>query len=147
MSYFMVPQGRRPDFSEIPGVEPLSIDRAMEIQKFLREIIQDLTGDGDKSDLYLVWDGSHTSSEIVDEIEIPICMEKIREPKSFASTRLGRVIDACTAAGNSFRIWHEPYPQAHLKVKWCNTVHLLKTTIIEQVRRGENVSVGYAPEI
>lgn len=146
MSYFMVTQGKRPDFSEIPGVEPRPIARAMEIQKFLREIIQDLTGDGDQSDLYLVWDGSHTSSEIVDEIEIPICMKKIRDPDSLASTRLGRVIDACTAAGNSFRIWHFDH-QAHLKVKWCNTVDLLKTTIIEQFRRGQNISVGYAPEI
>ena len=140
MSYFMTTIGKRPDLSGIPKVEAVPIEQA---QEYLRRLVTDLTEGGDKSDLYFVSDGeSGTSHNFVMEIQ-----EQIYTTRSFASTRLDRVIDACAAAGNSFRIWWAHGPQGHLEVKRCDTIDLLKKTIVEQVlnQGPSKIAVAYTP--
>lgn len=129
---------KKPDLSGIPKVEAVPIEQA---QEYLRRLATNLAEGGNKSDLYFVSDGeSGTSHNFIVEIE-----EQVRMGKSFASSRLDKVIDACAAAGNSFRIWFAHGSQAHLDIKWYDTVDLLKKTVVKQMLTKGEVAVAYTP--
>jgi len=145
MSYFMVTKGKIPDFAEIDKIEALPI---MQAQLYLSRLANDLSEDGNISDLYFVHDGeTGTSDNFVSEAE-----GLFFRIESFANTRFDKIIDACIKAGNSFRVWYPVSPTAHLDVKRFNNADLLKKAIADQIFNLHRtspmigVSVAYTPK-
>jgi hypothetical protein len=144
MSYFVVTKGKKPDFSGIDKVEAVPIEQA---QSYLSRLANDLSEDGDVSNLYFVHDGeTGTSDNFVSEAE-----GQFFRTESFAGTRFDKILDACISAGNSLRVWlAKDSPNVHLDVVKCDTIDLLKKTIVDQVydRNGDNKGIGvtYTPK-
>ncbi|MEK7396429.1 MAG: hypothetical protein AAB116_05790 [Candidatus Poribacteria bacterium] len=137
----MVTKGEKPDFSGIDKVEAVPIEQA---QLYLSRLANDLSEDGDVSNLYFVHDGeTGTSHNFVTEAE-----GIFFRTETFANTRFDRVLDACIAVSNSLRVWWANSPIAHLEVVECDMVHMLKKTIADQMysrnRAGEGIGVAYA---
>ena len=138
MSYFMVTKGKKPDFSGIDKVEAVPIELA---QLYLSRLADDLSEDGDVSNLYFVHDGeTGTSHNFVVEIQ-----GQFFKTDSFADTRFDKILDACIAAGNSLRVWWANSPDAHLNVAKCDTKDLLKKTIAEHLYNNNSIRVAYTP--
>lgn len=86
MSYFMVTEGKKPDFSGIEKVEAVPIGQA---QSYLSRLAKDLSEDGDVSNLYFIHDGeSGTSHNFIVEAE-----GKFSRTDTFADTRFDKISD------------------------------------------------------
>ncbi|MBC8232672.1 hypothetical protein H8E77_24250 [bacterium] len=138
MSYFMIAIGAKPNFDHIPKAEALPVEEA---QDYVKNLFTDMVSQ-DESDVWFIHDGdTGTSHDFVVEAE-----EHIRRTGQLASTRLESIINACEAAGDSFRIWWAGEPRAHLDVKSCITIDNTKQLILEQVNHGGEIAVTYCPK-
>ena len=130
----MITAGTKPDLDYIPNVEALPAEEA---QDYVRKLIPDFTSQ-DESQVWFIHDGNTgTSHDFVVEAE-----ERIQLAGTLASTQLEAVIDACDAAGDSFRIWWAGEPRAHLDVTSCATIEAAKQAILDQVNRHANIGVA-----
>ena len=131
MSYFMIAVGAKPDVSALTPIEAISIDKA---QSYVRELAITAFPPATRTDVWFIHDGrTGTSHDFIQESENVMKME--RTP--LTQTALGKVIAACSKAGNSMRIW---WAGGDESPKRCSTVDEMIRVIMDQISKGEDIS-------
>ena len=130
----MIAVGAMPNVSALAPIEALSVEKA---QPYVRESAITAFPPATRTDVWFIHDGrTGTSHDFIQGSENDMKMEST----PLDQTALGKVISACSKAGNSMRIW---WASGNESLKKCSTADEMIKVIMDQVGKGEDISVEY----